>query len=108
MSSLKNPSPLSVISDQLLNTEHCILLTGFNRRFSPLARELHSFLVSRTEPLHMHYRINAGTIPLNHWVHDPAQGGGRIIGEGCHFVDFLTFLAGAAPVSVTASALPDG
>jgi predicted dehydrogenase len=98
---------LSVISNQLLNTEHCLLMTGFNRRFSPLAQTLHSFLVSRTEPLYMHYRVNAGYIPLNHWVHDPAQGGGRIIGEGCHFVDFLTYLAGAAPVSVTAHALPD-
>jgi predicted dehydrogenase len=110
-----NSDQLSVISDQLLNTEHpstslgagCLLLTGFNRRFSPLAQTLHSFLSSRTEPLHMNYRVNAGYIPLNHWVHDPAQGGGRIIGEGCHFVDFLTFLAGAAPVSVTAHALPD-
>ena len=55
----------------------------------------------------MHYRVNAGYIPLNHWTQDPAQGGGRIIGEGCHFVDFMTFLAGAAPVSVTAIALPD-
>ena len=56
----------------------------------------------------MHYRVNAGTIPLNHWVHDPEQGGGRIIGEGCHFIDFLTFLVGSAPVSVSAAALPDG
>jgi len=114
-----NRDQLSGISDQLLNTEHCILLAGFNRRFSPLAQELKSFIAPpspsgrgdggevRTEPLHMHYRINAGFIPLNHWVHDPAQGGGRIIGEGCHFVDFLTFLAGSAPVSVTAHALPD-
>ena len=39
-------------------------------------------------------------IPLNHWLHDPEQGGGRIIGEGCHFIDFLTFLVGAPPVSV--------
>jgi predicted dehydrogenase len=53
------------------------------------------------------YRINAGSIPLNHWVHDPVQGGGRIIGEGCHFVDFLTFLVGANPISVTAQSLPD-
>jgi len=55
----------------------------------------------------MHYRINAGYISLNHWTHDPVQGGGRIIGEGCHFVDFLTCLAGAAPVSVSSIALPD-
>jgi predicted dehydrogenase len=55
----------------------------------------------------MRYRVNAGYIPLKHWVHDPDVGGGRIIGEGCHFVDFLTFLVGAVPVSVTAHALPD-
>jgi predicted dehydrogenase len=46
-------------------------------------------------------------IPLNHWTHDPEIGGGRIIGEGCHFVDFITFLTGAAPVAVNAHALPD-
>jgi predicted dehydrogenase len=90
-----------------LSTVHGLLTVGFNRRFAPLAQTLRSFLSTRTEPLYMHYRINAGYIPLNHWVHDPAQGGGRIIGEGCHFVDFLTFLAGSAPVSVTAHALPD-
>jgi predicted dehydrogenase/threonine dehydrogenase-like Zn-dependent dehydrogenase len=84
-----------------------LLTIGFNRRFAPLAQALYSFLGSRSEPLHMHYCINAGYIPLNHWTHDPAQGGGRIIGEGCHFVDFLTFLAGAAPASVSAHALPD-
>jgi predicted dehydrogenase len=81
---------------------------GFNRRFAPLAVQLAGFLADRSEPLYMHYRVNAGYIPLNHWTQDPLQGGGRIIGEGCHFVDFLTFLAGAAPVSVCAHALPDG
>jgi predicted dehydrogenase len=55
-----------------------------------------------------YYRINAGFIPATHWVHDPEQGGGRIIGEACHFVDFLTFLVGVPPVSVSAQALPDG
>jgi len=92
---------------QALSSANSLLLTGFNRRFAPLAVELSKFLADRREPLHMHYRVNAGCIPLNHWVHDPAQGGGRIIGEGCHFVDFLAFLAGAAPLSVSASALPD-
>ncbi|MEW6093561.1 MAG: bi-domain-containing oxidoreductase, partial [Chloroflexota bacterium] len=87
--------------------ESPLLTVGFNRRFAPLAQLLHSSLVTRHEPLHMHYRVNAGYIPLNHWVHDPVIGGGRVIGEGCHFVDFLTFLAGAAPVSVSAHALPD-
>ena len=92
---------------QALSSGNSLLLAGFNRRFAPLAVELSKFLADRREPLHMHYRVNAGCIPLNHWVHDPAQGGGRIIGEGCHFVDFLAFLAGAAPLSVSASALPD-
>jgi predicted dehydrogenase/threonine dehydrogenase-like Zn-dependent dehydrogenase len=98
---------LSGISDQLLTSPVSLLTVGFNRRFAPLASQLAAHFAHRTEALYMHYRVNAGYIPLNHWVHDPAQGGGRIIGEGCHFVDFLTFLAGSAPVSVTAHALPD-
>jgi predicted dehydrogenase/threonine dehydrogenase-like Zn-dependent dehydrogenase len=98
---------LSVISKQLLKTENCYLMTGFNRRFSPLAQSLSSFLTPRNEPLHIHYRVNAGYIPLNHWTQDEVIGGGRIIGEGCHFIDLITFLVGAAPVSVTANALPD-
>ena len=104
--------PLAITSEQLdviVGAAHAspLLTVGFNRRFAPLAIELSRFLADRTEPLYAHYRVNAGYIPLNHWTQDPAQGGGRIIGEGCHFVDFLTLLAGAAPVSVTAHALPD-
>jgi predicted dehydrogenase len=106
--------PLAVTPEQLDDIEKSlslqtsrILTVGYNRRFAPLAAELANFLANRTEPLHAHYRINAGYIPLNHWTQDPQQGGGRIIGEGCHFVDFLTFLTGAAPATVTAHALPD-
>jgi predicted dehydrogenase len=106
--------PLAVTAEQLEAVAQALyvdsrsfITVGYNRRFAPLARALQSFLSPRSEPLYMHCRINAGYIPLNHWTHDPAQGGGRIIGEGCHFVDFLTFLAGAVPVSVTAAALPD-
>lgn len=106
--------PLAINGDQLsaiseaLTAEGCPLLTvGFNRRFAPLARSLSSFLLPRNEPLYAHYRINAGYIPLNHWTQDPAIGGGRIVGEGCHFIDFITFLVGAAPLSVSAVALPD-
>ena len=83
-------------------------MVGFNRRFAPLAQKLGAFIAGRHEPLAAHYRINAGFIPLTHWLHDPEIGGGRIIGEGCHFVDFLTFLVGASPVSVVAQGLPDG
>jgi predicted dehydrogenase len=95
------------ISKQLLKTDNVLLTVGFNRRFAPLAQQLSAFLKNRTEPLFAHYRLNAGYLPPNHWTQDPAQGGGRLIGEGCHFVDFITFLVGQAPVSVSAVALPD-
>ena len=115
-----NSDQLSAVSEQLLKTETCLLTTGFNRRFAPLAQKLASFISplalsgrggggeGRSEAIYAHYRVNAGYIPLNHWTHDPDQGGGRIIGEGCHFIDFITFLVGAAPISVSAVALPDG
>ena len=104
--------PLAITPDQLdaivrATHESPLLTVGFNRRFAPLGVDLSNFLAGRTEPLHTHYRINAGYIPLNHWTQDPETGGGRIIGEGCHFVDFITFLVGAAPISVSALALPD-
>jgi predicted dehydrogenase len=84
-----------------------LLTVGFNRRFAPLAAQMKAFLDRRKEPLAAHYRVNAGYIPLNHWTQDPEQGGGRIIGEACHFIDFLTFLVGAPPVEVIARGLPD-
>jgi predicted dehydrogenase/threonine dehydrogenase-like Zn-dependent dehydrogenase len=82
-----------------------LLMVGFNRRFAPLALRLKSFLREIHEPLALHYRVNAGFIPANHWLNDPEQGGGRIIGEVCHFVDFLTFLVGAAPIEVQSQSL---
>lgn len=84
-----------------------LLMVGYNRRFAPLARELKSFLGRQDEPLVVQYRVNAGYIPRTHWVHDQEQGGGRIIGEACHFIDFLTFLVGTPPTSVSAVGLPD-
>jgi len=106
--------PLAVDSKQLTAVikalsiaNHQLVTVGFNRRFSPLAQNLKSAIENRAEPLHAHYRINAGSIPLDHWTQDPELGGGRIIGEACHFIDLLTFLVGAAPVSVSAHALPD-
>lgn len=102
-----NSEQLSVISDQLLKTDHCLLMTGFNRRFAPLATQLAAHFADRSEALYAHYRVNAGYIPPAHWTQDQQQGGGRIIGEACHFVDFITFLVGAAPLSVSARALPD-
>jgi len=81
-----------------------ILLVGFNRRFAPLSRRLASFFAERKSPLAMIYRVNAGPVPASSWIRDPAVGGGRIVGEVCHFVDMLSFLAGAPPVRVQAVA----
>ncbi|MEZ0395381.1 MAG: bi-domain-containing oxidoreductase [Anaerolineales bacterium] len=101
------PEQLAEIEAALLSAPSSIIMAGFNRRFAPLTSALQEFLAGPREPLYMHYRINAGYLPPAHWLHDPTQGGGRIVGEGCHFIDFLTCLAGAVPVSVTARALPD-
>jgi len=84
-----------------------LLMTGFNRRFAPLVQKLAAFLAGRHEPLMAHYRVNAGALPLTHWQHDARQGGGRIIGEGCHFIDLLTFLVGEPPSTVNTQGLPD-
>jgi len=98
---------LNVIFDALKEISGVMLAVGFNRRFAPLSTRLKAFLGSCNEPFAAVYRVNAGYLPPTHWTHDPAQGGGRIVGEGCHFIDYMTYLAGAAPVRVEARALPD-
>jgi predicted dehydrogenase/threonine dehydrogenase-like Zn-dependent dehydrogenase len=70
------------------------LMIGFNRRFSPLARKLKALLESRHETKVCVMTINAGEISADHWIHDKKIGGGRIIGEGCHFIDLMRFLIG--------------
>jgi len=82
-----------------------LLMVGFNRRFSPLTKILKERFGNG--PMAMIYRINAGPIPSDTWIQDREIGGGRIIGEVCHFVDFLTFLNGSLPESLSATALPD-
>jgi predicted dehydrogenase len=84
-----------------------LLTVGFNRRFSPLGMRMQGFLRSAGEPLSIHYRVNAGFLPAGAWQHDPAQGGGRIIGEVCHFVDFLVYLLGTTPTRIQTSGLPN-
>src|SRR5688500_11585860 len=90
---------LTKIERQLQITNYGLLTVGFNRRFAPLAQQLQSLVSNLQEPKYVHYRVNAGYIPLNHWTHNPEIGGGRIIGETCHFVDFITFLVGVPPSS---------
>ena len=80
------------------------LMVGFNRRFSPALEILKARLAARRSPLMIEYRVNAGYIPLDHWVHG-TQGGGRNIGEACHMYDVFRFLAGAAVRSIGAAAI---
>ena len=81
------------------------LMVGFNRRFSPHARALQAAFENRTIPMVVSYRVNAGRVPAESWIRDPDEGGGRIIGECCHFVDFCTALICSAPVTVTANSI---
>lgn len=83
------------------------LTVGFNRRFSPHALALRAAFAERRAPLAVSYRVNAGAVPADHWVLDPAVGGGRLIGEACHFVDFCNALIASEPVSVAAAALSE-
>ena len=77
------------------------VMVGFNRRFSAPFRAMKELFGTRTDPMTMLYRVNAGAIPRTSWIQDPAQGG-RIIGEGCHFIDCMAYICGALPVSVFA------
>jgi predicted dehydrogenase/threonine dehydrogenase-like Zn-dependent dehydrogenase len=80
----------------------CRLMVGFNRRFALMIQQLRTFLEQADGPFTMHYRVNGGSLPPDHWVDDPEQGGGRILGEMCHFVDLLSFICASNPISVQA------
>ena len=82
-----------------------MLMVGFNRRFAPLTERLLSELGSAGGRA-LSARVNAGPLGADHWLHDVEEGGGRLLGEGCHFVDLLCHLAGAPAVSVHAVATP--
>ncbi len=86
-----------------------ILMTGYNRRFSPFARRCAELLAGRTGPMMINYRMNSGSLPRGHWANGE-QGGGRNIGEACHIYDLFTFLTGSRSASVSATPvrpLPD-
>ncbi|MFH1954131.1 MAG: bi-domain-containing oxidoreductase [Pseudomonadota bacterium] len=80
-----------------------LLMVGFNRRFSPHTKRIKQVLQGRSEPLAMNMTVNAGIIPPEHWVHDPVRGGGRIIGEACHFIDLMVHLSGSPVRTVSAN-----
>ena len=103
--------PLALDEDQLeavleaASNSSAKLMVGFNRRYSPLAQRAKEFFSGRETPLSILYRVNAGRIPKEHWTQNAEEGGGRIVGEVCHFVDLMQFLTEAPPVSVFAEAI---
>jgi len=95
--------PLALTLDELAQIEAAyaavadqgrVLTVGFNRRFAPQVQRMKALLAPMTEPKAFVLTVNAGAIPAKHWTQDPAQGGGRIVGEACHFIDLLRHLAG--------------
>ena len=105
--------PLAIDSDGLVKTKEAYaqlvargksaqLMVGFNRRFSPQVQKMKSLLSVVKEPKSLIMTMNAGAIPASHWTQDKAVGGGRIIGEACHFIDLMRFLVDAPIVSVQA------
>jgi predicted dehydrogenase/threonine dehydrogenase-like Zn-dependent dehydrogenase len=103
--------PAAITPEQLAELETALaetrgfLAVGFNRRFSPHARRVREAFAGRRGPLAISYTVAAGATPNGTWHTDPAVGGGRVIGEVCHFVDLCAFLVGAPPVSVFAAPL---
>ncbi len=94
--------PLCLTADELaaieeVYTGQALLMVGFNRRFAPLLLDLQQHLSRLQGPKAFVYICNAGSIPADHWTQDPAEGGGRLLGEACHFVDLLRHLA-ASPI----------
>lgn len=103
-----NPSDLAMILeayDRRASEDPCppVLTVGFNRRFAPQIQKMKQLLAPLSEPKCFVMTVNAGAVPSNHWVHDPIAGGGRVIGEGCHFIDLLRYLCGSPIASVQAT-----
>ncbi|HVF46574.1 MAG TPA: bi-domain-containing oxidoreductase [Pyrinomonadaceae bacterium] len=99
-----NDDELSSVISAASDSRGC-LMVGFNRRHSPAARAAREFFGGREFPLSILYRINAGRLPRTHWVQDPIEGGGRIVGEVCHFVDLMHFLTGSTVTRVFAESV---
>lgn len=105
--------PLALTREELDSVQaayaesRCHLMVGFNRRFAPQVQTMKRLLSLVSMPKTFLMVMNAGTIPADHWTQDPTVGGGRIIGEACHFIDLMRFLAGSPVVSVQARRMGD-
>ncbi|TQP98074.1 zinc-binding dehydrogenase [Vibrio cholerae] len=107
--------PLAITSEELEKVAQAyadcdgkqLLMLGFNRRFAPQVQKMKTLLNSVKEPKSFIMTMNAGAIPADHWTQDNTVGGGRIIGEACHFIDLMRYLAGSEIVSVQARRMGD-
>lgn len=98
------PEELDEIISAVEETGNTVTV-GFNRRFSPHSKKMKSYLGERPGPMNVIATMNAGHIPPDIWVHDPEVGGGRIVGEACHYIDLITYLTGSKVVEVSMQAL---
>lgn len=92
----------TVYNQNIQNNQYARVMVGFNRRFSPQVQKMKTLLDTVKEPKSFIMTMNAGAIPADHWTQDNAVGGGRIVGEACHFIDLMRFLAGSKIVSIQA------
>lgn len=92
----------TVYNQNIQNNQYARVMVGFNRRFSPQVQKMKTLLDTVKEPKSFIMTMNAGAIPADHWTQDNTVGGGRIIGEACHFIDLMRFLAGSKIVSIQA------
>jgi len=103
--------PLAISMQQLEsiieagNKSENLLMVGFNRRFAPISQLIKKGFQNIAEPLAMNIRVNAGLIPKTHWTQQPELGGGRIVGEMCHFIDLMQYFSGSEPVKVFAESI---
>ncbi len=87
------------------HANHCKWMVGFNRRFSPHVSQIQKWLKSITGPIAIQITINAGMIDATHWTQDPQVGGGRLVGEACHFIDLARFFASCPITGVGVQAM---
>jgi predicted dehydrogenase/threonine dehydrogenase-like Zn-dependent dehydrogenase len=95
-------------SSSLPGENRPLVMVGFNRRFAPQVVRMKALLGPMHEPRSVIMTVNAGAVPEDHWIHDPLVGGGRVVGEGCHFIDLMRFLVGAPIVDASVQALGGG
>ncbi|WP_434926539.1 bi-domain-containing oxidoreductase [Shewanella sp. HL-SH2] len=93
---------LSLIQRAKMSNDNSQVMVGFNRRFAPSTQDVIAHFSGVQAPLVVNIRVNSGSIPADHWIQDVKTGGGRVIGEGCHFVDLASALVGSNPKTVSA------